>query len=75
MLDVDEPPVFSKLMYTFTVVEESMVSNIGAVTATDPDRAKKSIRYDTVKNLCKEPSQPCEAPKPTCCSLCLGTPS
>lgn len=45
VLDVDEPPVFSQLTYTFTVVEESIVNNIGKITARDPDRAKKSIRY------------------------------
>lgn len=44
VLDVDEPPVFSKLVYTFSVVEESTVANIGAVTARDPDRANKRIR-------------------------------
>ncbi|XP_068184451.1 cadherin-5 [Antennarius striatus] len=45
VLDVDEPPVFTQHVYTFTVVEESIVNNIGTVTAKDPDRANKRIRY------------------------------
>ncbi|XP_044070445.1 cadherin-5 [Siniperca chuatsi] len=45
VLDVDEPPVFSQPIYNFSVVEESIVNNIGTVTAKDPDRANKSIRY------------------------------
>lgn len=44
VLDVDELPVFSQSTYYFTVEEERMVDNIGSVTASDPDRAKKSIR-------------------------------
>lgn len=58
MLDVDEPPVFSKLIYAFTVVEESIVNNIGAVTATDPDRAKKTIRYDAAQTSTKNNPSP-----------------
>ncbi|XP_028325233.1 cadherin-5 [Gouania willdenowi] len=45
VLDVDEPPVFSQPIYTFTVLEEIMVNNVGSVVANDPDRTKKSIRY------------------------------
>lgn len=45
VLDVDEPPVFSEPMYTFSVVEERS-ANIGIVTARDPDKAKKTIRYN-----------------------------
>ncbi|KAM9344858.1 cadherin-5 [Symphorus nematophorus] len=52
VLDVDEPPVFSQLMYSFTVLEESMVSNIGTVTARDPDRANKNIRYSILDKDC-----------------------
>lgn len=49
VLDVDEPPVFSQPIYTFTVVEERIVSNIATVAARDPDRANKSIRYDAAQ--------------------------
>uniref|UniRef100_A0A3Q3VZH4 Cadherin-5 n=1 Tax=Mola mola TaxID=94237 RepID=A0A3Q3VZH4_MOLML len=52
VLDVDEPPVFSQLTYTFTVVEESIVNNIGKITARDPDRAKKGIRYSILDKDC-----------------------
>lgn len=44
MLDVDEPPVFSQLIYSFTVEEESLGSNFGTISARDPDRANKGIR-------------------------------
>lgn len=43
---MDEPPVFSQEIYTFSVEEESIVGNIGRVTAKDPDAANKQIRYD-----------------------------
>lgn len=43
--DVDEPPVFSQPSYTFTVLEERIVQNIGMILATDPDKAKNIIRY------------------------------
>ncbi|XP_070697470.1 cadherin-5 [Pempheris klunzingeri] len=52
VLDVDEPPVFSQPIYTFTVVEERIVNNIGTVTARDPDRANKSIRYSILDKDC-----------------------
>ncbi|KAG7512107.1 hypothetical protein JOB18_020379 [Solea senegalensis] len=51
VLDVDEPPVFSKPIYTFNVMEERM-ENIGVITATDPDRAKKTIRYSILDKDC-----------------------
>ena len=54
MLDVDEPPQFSQQSYNFTVREESMMNNIGRITAIDPDRAKNAIRYDTVHTLKKK---------------------
>lgn len=50
--DVDEPPVFSKSIYTFTVLEERSVNNIGTVTARDPDRANKSIKYSILDKDC-----------------------
>ncbi|XP_042357736.1 cadherin-5 [Plectropomus leopardus] len=50
VLDVDEAPVFSQPTYTFTVVEERIVNNIGTVTARDPDKANKSIRYSIDKD-------------------------
>ncbi|XP_070772508.1 cadherin-5 [Enoplosus armatus] len=52
VLDVDEPPVFSQPIYTFTVVEERIVNNIGTVTARDPDKANKSIRYSILDKDC-----------------------
>ncbi|XP_044227926.1 cadherin-5 [Thunnus albacares] len=52
VLDVDEPPVFSQPIYTFTVVEESLVNNIGTITARDPDKANKSIRYSISDKDC-----------------------
>lgn len=52
VLDVDEPPVFSQLIYFFTVVEESLGSNIGTISARDPDRANKGIRYSILDKDC-----------------------
>ncbi|KAK9541219.1 hypothetical protein VZT92_001280 [Zoarces viviparus] len=52
VLDVDEAPLFSLPIYTFTVVEERIVSNIGTVTARDPDKANKSIRYSILDKDC-----------------------
>ncbi|XP_041646257.1 cadherin-5 [Cheilinus undulatus] len=52
VLDVDEPPVFSQPIYTFTVLEERIVNNIGTITARDPDRANKSIRYSILDKDC-----------------------
>nr|UUW46977.1 cadherin-5 [Platichthys stellatus] len=52
VLDVDEPPVFSQPIYTFTVVEERMVNNIGVITARDPDKAKLTIRYSILDKDC-----------------------
>ncbi|KAJ0066811.1 hypothetical protein NL108_002862 [Boleophthalmus pectinirostris] len=43
--DVDEPPVFSPPTYNFTVLEETIVQNIGTISATDPDKARNMIRY------------------------------
>ncbi|XP_072293390.1 cadherin-5 [Eucyclogobius newberryi] len=50
--DVDEPPVFSQSSYTFTVLEERIVQNIGSVMATDPDKAKNIIRYSILSQDC-----------------------
>lgn len=52
VLDVDEPPVFSKDVYSFSVEEEAMVDNIGVVTARDPDHANKTIRYSIEEKDC-----------------------
>ncbi|CAB1413525.1 unnamed protein product [Pleuronectes platessa] len=52
VLDVDEPPVFSQPIYTFKVVEERMVNNIGVITARDPDKAKLTIRYSILDKEC-----------------------
>lgn len=49
VLDVDEAPVFNKPVYTFDVAEERDVRYIGAVSARDPDKAKKRIEYDAAK--------------------------
>lgn len=50
--DVDEPPVFSQPSYTFTVLEERVVQNIGMILATDPDKAKNIIRYSILDQDC-----------------------
>lgn len=52
VLDVDEPPVFSQSSYTFTVLEERIVQNIGMILATDPDKAKNIIRYSILDQDC-----------------------
>ncbi|XP_053189581.1 cadherin-5 [Scomber japonicus] len=52
VLDVDEPPQFSEQSYNFTVREESMMNNIGRITAIDPDRAKNAIRYSISDKNC-----------------------
>ncbi|KAG8000371.1 Cadherin-5 [Nibea albiflora] len=52
VLDVDEPPSFTQSVYHFTVLEERMVDNIGAVTATDPDKPKNPIRYSILDRDC-----------------------
>lgn len=52
VLDVDEPPVFSQSSYTFTVMEERIVQNIGMILATDPDKAKNIIRYSILDQDC-----------------------
>ncbi|XP_060693916.1 cadherin-5-like [Hemiscyllium ocellatum] len=49
VLDVDEPPVFSRGHYTFTVSENQPIdTSIGRVSAKDPDRAKNSIWYSLI---------------------------
>ncbi|XP_004076995.2 cadherin-5 [Oryzias latipes] len=50
--DVDEPPVFSETVYTFKVLEEHIVDQIGIIKASDPDRANKSIRYSIEEEGC-----------------------
>ncbi|XP_077665285.1 cadherin-12 isoform X2 [Eretmochelys imbricata] len=46
VLDVAEPPVFSKPMYTMEVYEDTPVGTIiGAVTAQDLDVGSSSVRY------------------------------
>ncbi|XP_059928524.1 cadherin-5 [Gadus macrocephalus] len=52
VLDVDEPPVFSKPSYAFSVMEEEMATNIGIVSATDPDQANKAMRYSVEDQEC-----------------------
>ncbi|KAL3050625.1 hypothetical protein OYC64_012613 [Pagothenia borchgrevinki] len=52
VLDVDEAPLFSQPIYTFNVMEERMVNNIGSVKARDPDRANKTIRYSILDKDC-----------------------
>eukprot|EP00061_Rhincodon_typus_P007656 g29576.t1 len=44
VLDVDEPPVFSRADHTFTVSENRPIDTaVGRVLAEDPDQAKNSI--------------------------------
>ncbi|XP_054237765.1 cadherin-12 isoform X2 [Indicator indicator] len=46
VLDMDEPPVFSKPLYTMEVYEDTPVGTIiGAVTAQDLDAGSSSVRY------------------------------
>ncbi|XP_032271329.1 cadherin-12 isoform X2 [Phoca vitulina] len=46
VLDVEEPPVFSKPLYTMEVYEDTPVGTIiGAVTAQDLDVGSSSVRY------------------------------
>ncbi|KAJ8252378.1 hypothetical protein COCON_G00216900 [Conger conger] len=46
VLNVDEPPVFSKKAYTFSLREDAKASTkIGGVLARDPDAAQHMIRY------------------------------
>ncbi|XP_015666269.1 cadherin-12 isoform X2 [Protobothrops mucrosquamatus] len=46
VLDVDEPPVFSKPFYTMEVYEDTPVGTIiGAVTAQDLDFGSSAVRY------------------------------
>ncbi|KAL6461322.1 hypothetical protein MHYP_G00294660 [Metynnis hypsauchen] len=46
VIDVDEPPVFSKAEYTFNV-QEGPIRNkvIGSVSARDPDRTNYKMKY------------------------------
>ncbi|XP_020389291.2 cadherin-5-like isoform X1 [Rhincodon typus] len=49
VLDVDEPPVFSRADHTFTVSENRPIDTaVGRVLAEDPDQAKNSIWYSLV---------------------------
>ncbi|NWX85187.1 CADH5 protein, partial [Nothoprocta ornata] len=46
VIDVDEPPVFTKLPYKFKVRENDPEKRtLGSVWAHDPDAAKRKIRY------------------------------
>lgn len=45
VLDVDEPPEFTKPYYLFPAKENIKDILIGTVTAKDPDIAKRSVRY------------------------------
>lgn len=46
VLDVDEPPVFSKPSYTMDVYEDTPQGTIiGAVTAQDLDAGNSQVRY------------------------------
>ncbi|XP_020323112.1 cadherin-12a isoform X1 [Oncorhynchus kisutch] len=46
VLDVDEPPVFTKTSYTIDVYEDTPVSTIiGSVTAQDLDASTSAVRY------------------------------
>ncbi|NXG41119.1 CAD12 protein, partial [Psilopogon haemacephalus] len=46
VLDTEEPPVFSKPLYTMEVYEDTPVGTIiGAVTAQDLDAGSSSVRY------------------------------
>ncbi|KAM4026575.1 cadherin-7 isoform 1-T2 [Anomaloglossus baeobatrachus] len=49
--DVDEPPVFSQLLYTMVESEAAKIgSSIGTVTAHDPDSSHSPVRYSIDRN-------------------------
>ncbi|XP_048219097.1 cadherin-7 isoform X2 [Perognathus longimembris pacificus] len=49
--DVDEPPVFSSLLYPMEVSEATQVGNIiGTVAAHDPDSSNSPVRYSIDRN-------------------------
>ncbi|XP_061450182.1 cadherin-5 [Rhineura floridana] len=51
VIDVDEPPVFSQSSYAFEVQEEGDIGKvIGFVSAHDPDKAKRKIRYRILRS-------------------------
>ncbi|KAL6461326.1 hypothetical protein MHYP_G00294700 [Metynnis hypsauchen] len=51
VIDVDEPPVFSKAEYTFNVQEGPIIDKvIGSVSARDPDRTNYKMKY-TIRGL------------------------
>ncbi|MGH0119617.1 UNVERIFIED_CONTAM: hypothetical protein FKN15_058068, partial [Acipenser sinensis] len=46
VLDVDEPPVFQRPSYFFSIFENaSLGTQVGSVFASDPDEAQKIVRY------------------------------
>uniref|UniRef100_A0A8C5N2D8 Cadherin-12 n=1 Tax=Leptobrachium leishanense TaxID=445787 RepID=A0A8C5N2D8_9ANUR len=64
VLDVDEPPVFSKPFYTMEVYEDTPIGTIiGAVTAQDLDIGSSPVRYsidkktDIDNNFAIDPSE------------------
>ncbi|XP_063307907.1 cadherin-12 [Pelobates fuscus] len=64
VLDVDEPPVFSKHFYTMEVYEDTPIGTIiGAVTAQDLDIGSSTVRYSVDKktdidnNFAVDPSE------------------
>ncbi|KAJ7311977.1 hypothetical protein JRQ81_006302 [Phrynocephalus forsythii] len=51
VIDVDEPPIFAQPSYTFQVEEEGDIKRpIGCVSAKDPDKAKREIRYRILRS-------------------------
>ncbi|XP_063306544.1 cadherin-7 [Pelobates fuscus] len=49
--DVDEPPVFSSLLYTMVESEAAKVgTSIGTVSAHDPDASNSPVRYSIDRN-------------------------
>ena len=53
ILDVDEPPVFSKPSYTMDIHEDTQLgTTIGAVTAQDLDAGSSPVRYAFGNALC-----------------------
>lgn len=58
VLDVDEPPVFSKPSYTMDVYEDTPAGTIiGAVTAQDLDAGNSAVRY-----VCRKQTRECKTP-------------
>lgn len=52
VLDIDEPPVFSRSRYILRVAEnEPIATAVGSVSAADPDHAKQPVSYSLLNGM------------------------